>query len=268
MAASILSSTLPKPADNCPVNDYNDGAVETTNILISGTRPIQLGATLKSPTNMSIKGALSLSDEEYEQIRDSIDTAIHNEELLRNLDLDAKNSTEEERTQFHQLVSGYLSSDLSNNSHLVAKLTVRYKDVSPWLLYKFVLLRRKKYKNSGKGSGSREDPADTSHSTIDIGNPNVKDDTASVGSTIRAAHTKELRRHGLTDAEIDRFFEGFLNADYDGSDELSDAQPPAKKVKREDPKIAETKAGKSWGYVSAVSVALVSVLVGVWFYKF
>ncbi|KAK6518271.1 hypothetical protein TWF506_005431 [Arthrobotrys conoides] len=168
-------------------------------IPISGTRPAQLGAFLKSPTNMSIKGSLSLCDDEYEQIRDSIDEAIRSEALLRDLDVDAKNSTEEERKQFHGLISEYLSADISKNDQLVDKLTVRYKDVSPWLLYKFALLRRKKYKNMVKVNGLKDDSNDE-HCTIDIGNPDFKEEDVPIAcTTSRTEHAQNYDDPSIQD---------------------------------------------------------------------
>ncbi|KAK6347960.1 hypothetical protein TWF718_005780 [Orbilia javanica] len=181
---SQQGSAPPDPPSLCSAaantgEDNGDGTATTIIILISGTRPIQLGAYLKSPTNMSIKGALSLTDEDYEKIRDSIDGAIGREALLRDLDVDAKNSTEEQRKRFHNLLGSYLTTDLtadmSGNARLIKKLTVQYKDVSPWLLYKFALLRRKKYKNSIRLFGFKEDSNDE-HFTIDIGNPDIKEE--------------------------------------------------------------------------------------------
>ncbi|KAF3318941.1 hypothetical protein TWF173_005351 [Orbilia oligospora] len=189
-------------------NGCSNFAIKTVVIPISGTRPVQLGAFLKSPTNMSIKGALSLFDEEYEQIRDSIDEAMRNEALLRDLDVDAKNSTEQERKKFHDLISEYISAGVAENGYLIDKLTVRYRDVSPWLLYKFTLLRRKKYKNMVKTNGLKEDSNDE-HYTIDIGNPDVKEEDPPVTSVAtEGANAKEEPEylHGLSNIQSGRLF--------------------------------------------------------------
>ncbi|KAF3217248.1 hypothetical protein TWF679_002265 [Orbilia oligospora] len=189
-------------------NGYSNVTIKTVVIPISGNRPVQLGAFLKSPTNMSIKGALSLFDEEYEQIRDSIDEAMRNEALLRDLDVDAKNSTEQERKKFHDLISEYISAGVAENSYLVDKLTVRYRDVSPWLLYKFALLRRKKYKNMVKTNGLKEDSNDE-HYTIDIGNPDVKEEDPPVASAVtESVNAKEEPEylHGLSGIQSGRPF--------------------------------------------------------------
>ncbi|KAF3289317.1 hypothetical protein TWF970_003097 [Orbilia oligospora] len=189
-------------------NGCSNVTIKTVVIPISGTRPVQLGAFLKSPTNMSIKGALSLFDEEYEQIRDSIDEAMRNEALLRDLDVDAKNSTEKERKKFHDLISEYISAGVAENGYLIDKLTVRYRDVSPWLLYKFTLLRRKKYKNIVKTNGLKEDSNDE-HYTIDIGNPDVKEEDPPVASVAtEGANAKEEPEylHGLSNIQSGRLF--------------------------------------------------------------
>ncbi|KAK6358028.1 hypothetical protein TWF730_007382 [Orbilia blumenaviensis] len=292
----------PGPPFPPPKIKPSDGAFETTNIPISGTRPVELGITLRSPTNMSIKGALSLTDEEYEEIRDSMDGAIQNEDFLRDLDVDPKNSTEEQRKHFHDLLSGHLSIDLVENKHLVNKLTVRYKAVSPWLLYKFALLRRKKYKNMLKSNGWKDDAANESHSTIDIGNPNVKEDKAAATAPAagkgkkkkkKKAKVYKIKLFGDTESDMSSsILHAYLEADFNNkygkgrrlsetSSETSDEEPQtgdetggkgtqANEANGKTSNIAQlAKSMNIWLlYIPAICVAIGSIIVGALFYKY
>lgn len=301
--AILPSSSQQVQADTNQTNGHNNGIIEATKISISGTRPIQLGVTLRSPTNMSFKGALSLTDGEYLEIRDSIDAAIQNEEYVRNLDLDSKQATEEQRNRFCELVGSYLTSRIAGNDHLVHKLTIRYKDVSPWLIYKFVLLRRKRYR--AKCSGSNEEIDKLPHSTIDIGNPEIGDELENARRVKEQLEKgprvltldRERNRPNLLDARRlnllpphirqsgpsralirvlnDTMFDDLGNISLNDND-LSDVQPLINEQTEDNgPPSAENNPPapqtgmihKAWTYVLAVSSAFVSFLLGVWYFK-
>ncbi|KAK6501298.1 hypothetical protein TWF481_009139 [Arthrobotrys musiformis] len=280
MPSSTLSSDLGGPSTSFPAGfgptaESNDGTIEFTVIPISGTRPPQLGASLKNPTNMSIMGALSLSDAEYEQIRSCIDCALQNEALLRDLDVDAKKSTEQERKRFHNAVSQYLTAGLATNRPLTHKLTVKYAAISPWLLYKLVLLRRKKFKTTVKSIGSKTGSTITSSlgsnskyaSLVDLGNPTPPEESFSLDANTVPLTLAE--RFGLTEADLNRIFAEEFDSFGQGSYNL------AKTTKKRDQKTAgldatndtPAKFGSFWVHAVGVGVVFLSLIVGYWFYK-
>ncbi|KAJ6262998.1 hypothetical protein Dda_1556 [Drechslerella dactyloides] len=129
---------------------------------------------MKTPTIVAIRSALSLNDEDYAAIRDTIMRMVQDPDFA-NASLDLNGSTEEERNEFCRAISDSLSASLKDDTALVQKLTVEHKDFSPWLLYKLVLLRRKRYKHANKGGDANiskdESAMDISTSSVDIGTP-------------------------------------------------------------------------------------------------
>ncbi|KAK6341547.1 hypothetical protein TWF696_008619 [Orbilia brochopaga] len=138
-------------------------------IPISCNRPAGLPANLKTPTIIGIRSALSLTEDDYHKLCDTITTMLHDADF-RNTSLDIHGSTEEERTRFCTAISDSLSSSLAYDPELISKLTVKNKSISPWLLYKLVLLRRKRFKQNVK-----YEPADISkdETLISVATPSI-----------------------------------------------------------------------------------------------
>ncbi|KAF3923561.1 hypothetical protein ABW20_dc0105432 [Dactylellina cionopaga] len=166
-------------------------------IQIACTRPDGLGAHLKTPTILSIQKALNLTDNEYQGVRDTITTALQDNELLRNLDLDVCRSTKEQRDEFCKVISEALTSSLSENNELITKLAVTNKDKSPWLLYKLVLLRRKRMKSSTRGEDDDTTKNTDEMSIFDISTSSANEITTpsssmSDGNTKTSKKTTEM----------------------------------------------------------------------------
>ncbi|EPS43654.1 hypothetical protein H072_2421 [Dactylellina haptotyla CBS 200.50] len=220
-ASSSSSPVAPAPAN-------------LTRVSVTCVRPGNIGAHLKTPTVIMIRKALDLTEADYEKIRDLVTTAIQDSEVLRTFDLDVNRSSQQERDIFCNAISDALAPQLAQDPELFKKLVDTHRAISPWLLYKFVLLRRKRMKVGGKSDENEVSRDDSSVYELDIDNTNTASPTPA--GTIKLANPFQPNeggksKDGLKTVSNKKAGGRSKILTGDNASDLSIAHPPAKKAK-------------------------------------
>ncbi|KAF3916427.1 hypothetical protein ABW21_db0208162 [Orbilia brochopaga] len=100
--------------------------------------------SVKNGSLTHIRRALDLSEEEYDIIGNTINTLFEDPDFLKT-SLDAHVASEADRTKFCSTVGDALFAALASEPAFLHKIAVEKSAFSPFLLYRLVILRRKKY---------------------------------------------------------------------------------------------------------------------------